>query len=79
MPRKSGEFSTIIACHIYPQRIEAMERNNTEYRELFRYSDASSQEMKAEDQLLSDDVSKRFLRNVLDAENKSGVISFGRV
>jgi len=58
----------------YPQRIEAIEKKNLEYREVFRSSNALSQELEAEDQRMSDDsFTKRYLRKVEDAEKKWGL------
>jgi len=59
----------------YPQRIEAIEKKNLEYREVFRSSNASSRELEAEDQRMSDDsTTKRYLRKVEDAEKKWGLL-----
>merc|ERR1712194_818515 len=58
----------------YPQRIAAIEKKHLECREVFRSSNTSSQEMEADDLIMSDDsFNKKYLRKVKDAEKRWGV------
>merc|ERR1719491_164483 len=60
----------------YSERIEAIERKNLEYREVFHSSNASSQELDSEELPMSNDsFNKRYLKKVEDAERKWGLSS----